>query len=268
MVNSAPVIPTGPPPHPAMDYAALRSEAVALLGRLSASQWTDHNVHDPGITILEQLCFAITDLAYRTDFPIADLIATGGMETWPPAAAQLLSGDPVTQEDLRALLQAMGATALRITPRETTDLLLYFHERDGSSGRGDLLGEPPPWDPLGQAIRLRGLRQVRLQPSALIPAATGRLHRSRLLGEDVLVEALSPFSVAVHADLEVGAVDDPAGLLAQIIETLQATITPKPEAPPRRGNPQFGSAACPPRSPPGADGALHRPCSSFGAREA
>jgi hypothetical protein len=235
MANSAPVIPTGPPPHPAMDYASLRSEAVALLGRLCGSQWTDHNIHDPGITILEQLCFAITDLAYRTDFSIADLIATGGMETWPPAAAQLLSGDPVTQEDLRALLQAMGATALRITPRETTDLLLYFHDRDGSSGRGDLLGEPPPWDPLGQAIRLKGLRQVRLQPSALIPAATGRLHRSRLLGEDVLVEALSPFSVAVHADLEVGAADDPAGLLAQIIETLQATITPEPEAPPAEG---------------------------------
>ena len=235
MANLSPVIPTGPPPHPAMDYAALRSEAVALLGRLCGSQWTDHNIHDPGITILEQLCFAITDLAYRTDFPIADLIATGGMEAWPPAAAQLLQGDPVTEEDLRTLLQAMGAKALRITPRETTDLLLYFHERDGSSGRGDLLGEPPPWDPLGQPIRLRGLRQVRLQPSALIPAVTGRLHRSRLLGEDLLVEALSPFSVAVHADLEVGAVDDPAGLLALILATLQATITPEPEAPAPEG---------------------------------
>ncbi|MCS5691140.1 hypothetical protein NZK33_03960 [Cyanobium sp. FGCU-6] len=235
MATSPPVIPTGPPPHPAMDYAALRSEAVALLGRLSGSQWTDHNIHDPGITILEQLCFAITDLAYRTDFPIADLTAIGGMEAWPPPAAQLLSGDPVTQEDLRALLQTMGATALRIIPRETTALPLYFHERDGSSGRGDLLGEPPPWDPLGQPIRLRGLRQVRLQPAALIPAVTGRLHRSRLLAEDVLVEDLTPFFVAVHADLEVGAVDDPAGLLAEILRILQAAITPEPEAPPAEG---------------------------------
>lgn len=235
MPPPSPVIPTGPPPHPAMDYAALRSEAVALLGRLSDSQWTDHNIHDPGITILELLCYAITDLAYRSDFPIADLIATAGMEVWPPPAAQILSGDPVTEDDLRALLQAMGAAALRITPRETTALPLYFHERDGSSGRGDLLGEPPPWDPLGQPIRLRGLRQVRLQPTALIPEATGRLHRSRLLGEDLLVEALTPFSVAVHAELEVGAVDDPEGLLAHILETLQAAITPEPGAPPAEG---------------------------------
>jgi hypothetical protein len=229
------VIPTGPPPHPAMDYAALRSEAVALLGRLSGSQWTDHNVHDPGITILEHLCYAITDLAYRTDFPIADLIATAGLEAWPPPPAQLLQGDPVTEEDLRTLLQTMGATALRITPRETTDFLLYFHERDSSSGGGDLLGAPPPWDPLEQPIRLRGLRQVSLQPPALIPAVTSRLHRSRLLGEDLLVAVLTPFPVAVHADLEVAAVDDPAGLLAEIIATLQTTITPEPGAPPAEG---------------------------------
>lgn len=235
MVNSPPVIATGPPPHPAMDYAALRSEAVALLGRLSGSQWTDHNIHDPGITILEQLCFAITDLAYRIDFPIADLIASSGMGAWPPPAAQLLRGDPVTEDDLRTLLQAMGATDLRISPRDSTALPLFFHERDGRSGMGDLLGEPPPWDPLGQPIRLRGLRQVRLQPADLLPVVTGRLHRSRLLGEDLLVEDLTPFPVAVHADLEVGAVDDPEGLLVQILETLQAAITPEPGAPPAEG---------------------------------
>jgi hypothetical protein len=58
-----------------------------LLGRLCGDQWSDFNSHDPGITILEQLCYAITDLAYRSNFPIADLIATGGMEAWPPPAA-------------------------------------------------------------------------------------------------------------------------------------------------------------------------------------
>lgn len=235
MANSFPVIPTGPPPHRAMDYAAMRSEAVALLGRLSGSQWTDHNIHDPGITILEQLCFAITDLAYRTNFPIADLIATAGGEAWPPPPAQLLQGDPVTEEDLRTLLLSLGATDLRITPWESTVLPLFFNEQDGSSGMGDLLGSAPPWDPLRQPISLRGLRQVRLQPAALIHAVTGRLHRSRLLGEDLMVAVLTPFSVAVHADLEVAAVDDPEALLADILNTLQASITPEPGAPPAEG---------------------------------
>jgi hypothetical protein len=32
-----------------------------------APEWTDTNEHDPGITVLEVLCYAITDLQYRSD---------------------------------------------------------------------------------------------------------------------------------------------------------------------------------------------------------
>jgi len=209
-----------------MDYPALRSEALALLGRLSGSQWSDHNIHDPGITILEQLCFAITDLAYRTEFPIEDLVATAGLDSWPPPRAQLLQGDPVTDDDLRKLLMSKGAVALRITRGESADVPLYFHERDSNTGRGDLLAAPPSWDPLARPINLVGLRQVRLQPSDLIPEVSGHLHRRRLLCEDLQVGALIPFSVVVQAELEVAAVDNTESLLAQILETLQTAITP------------------------------------------
>ncbi len=227
MNSTSPVIPTGPPPHPAMDYAALRSEAVALLGRLSGSQWTDHNVHDPGITILEQLCYAITDLAYRTDFPIADLIATSaGGDPWPPPAGQILRGDPVTAEDLRETLRAAGATAMRIASLDASALILYFHERDSSTGSGELRLEPPAADSNAQPLHLRGLRQVLVQPTAILPEVERRLHQARLLGEDFLVKGLDPFRVAVFADLEVAAVDDPEGLLVSILQHLQATIAP------------------------------------------
>jgi hypothetical protein len=30
--------------------------------------WSDYNVHDPGITLLELLCYGITDIAHRTTF--------------------------------------------------------------------------------------------------------------------------------------------------------------------------------------------------------
>ena len=36
--------------------------------------WTDYNVHDPGITILEALCYAITDLGYRMGWRIEDIL--------------------------------------------------------------------------------------------------------------------------------------------------------------------------------------------------
>jgi hypothetical protein len=58
----------------AEDFYALRAKAIAYLETHSTEEWTDFNLHDPGITILEQLCFAITDLAYRTNFDIPDLL--------------------------------------------------------------------------------------------------------------------------------------------------------------------------------------------------
>lgn len=58
----------------AMDYDFLRTEGIRLLQKMSGTDWTDYNLHDPGVTILEYLCFAITDLAYRTNFDIGDLL--------------------------------------------------------------------------------------------------------------------------------------------------------------------------------------------------
>ncbi|WDE02907.1 hypothetical protein SG34_015805 [Thalassomonas viridans] len=57
------------------DYAFLRSKGIGYIQALAASQWTDHNIHDPGITLLEMLCYAITDLGYKTDYAIEDILA-------------------------------------------------------------------------------------------------------------------------------------------------------------------------------------------------
>ena len=45
-----------------LDYGTLRQQGIRYLERLAGKAWTDFNAHDPGITILEQLCYAITDL--------------------------------------------------------------------------------------------------------------------------------------------------------------------------------------------------------------
>ncbi|ALP53848.1 hypothetical protein Tel_12280 [Candidatus Tenderia electrophaga] len=61
-------------------FDSLRREGIALAQQLSGKQWTDYNLHDPGVTILEQLCFAITDLIYRAGFPVEDYLAGAGGE--------------------------------------------------------------------------------------------------------------------------------------------------------------------------------------------
>ena len=47
------------------DYAALRQKAIEIVQKLSGKIWTDYNAHDPGITILEQIVFALTEVGYK-----------------------------------------------------------------------------------------------------------------------------------------------------------------------------------------------------------
>jgi hypothetical protein len=53
-----------------MDYDFLRKEGIRYAQALSGNIWTDYNEHDPGVTILEQLCYALTELGYKTNFNI------------------------------------------------------------------------------------------------------------------------------------------------------------------------------------------------------
>ena len=63
---------------PIMDIVALRSMAIERISQLSGSIWNDYNATDPGITILEALCFSILDLGYRMTFDIRDLLTEEG----------------------------------------------------------------------------------------------------------------------------------------------------------------------------------------------
>ena len=56
------------------NYDLLLEKGIALIQNYSGERWTDFNYHDPGVTLLEQICYAITDLGYRTNFPVEDLL--------------------------------------------------------------------------------------------------------------------------------------------------------------------------------------------------
>ena len=63
------------PENKSMNYEFLRKEGIKYIQELSSRIWTDYNSHDPGITILEALCYAITDLGNRASYSIEDIIA-------------------------------------------------------------------------------------------------------------------------------------------------------------------------------------------------
>ncbi|MFT6777233.1 MAG: hypothetical protein ACJAV1_001150 [Paraglaciecola sp.] len=55
-------------------FTSLRREGIKYAQTFSGEIWTDYNAHDPGVTILEHLCYALTDLIYRTDFTVEDYL--------------------------------------------------------------------------------------------------------------------------------------------------------------------------------------------------
>lgn len=90
-------------------FAALKQDGIKYIQQLSGKNWTDYNVHDPGVTILEQLCYALTDLVYRSDFGVEDHLADekGRIDCvrqalYPPE--KILPSRPTTISDYRKVI--------------------------------------------------------------------------------------------------------------------------------------------------------------------
>lgn len=91
------------------DYAFLRAEGLSHIEKLASKLWTDYNVHDPGVTILEMLCYAITDLGFRTAQPVEDILARPQdnlqhMHQQFLSAIKALPSCPVSANDYRQLV--------------------------------------------------------------------------------------------------------------------------------------------------------------------
>ena len=92
----------------AEDYELLRKMGRDYIENLGSDLWTDYNEHDPGITILEALCYAITELGYRTNMDIKDLLteSDGKIAATQPffTAKNILTCSALTVNDYRKLL--------------------------------------------------------------------------------------------------------------------------------------------------------------------
>ena len=91
-----------------LDYTFLRQKGQEYIEKLAGNIWTDYNSHDPGITILEMLSYAITDLGARMELPPENLLAPEnetGTEFHKQffKASQILPSQPVTEADYRKL---------------------------------------------------------------------------------------------------------------------------------------------------------------------
>ncbi|MBN3582466.1 hypothetical protein JYB64_08700 [Algoriphagus aestuarii] len=94
----------------AEDFFALKELGLSFVQKLSGEIWTDYNAHDPGVTILEQLCFGLTDIAFRVGFSMQDILATPpkGKIDWKKnsfhSPSKVFSHHPVTINDHRKMI--------------------------------------------------------------------------------------------------------------------------------------------------------------------
>lgn len=203
--NTPPSIPRSPNLEEAQDFDVLFERGLKRLREVSGAVWTDHNLHDPGITILEVLSFALSDIAYRTSHPIEDLIATLGTNLEAlPVGAQALASNPVTDADIVSCIcdRLPGVRNLwfdrsRVDgndPKDATRTLCFTTFED---------------DTVDEAKVLKTFSRIR-------PLGVG-------LDQVVKVE---PVQIRVGFNVEVEAGVDPIDLTAQLLDAIEQTINP------------------------------------------
>ena len=104
------------------DYALLQEQSIAMIQQLAGNQWTDYNEHDPGVTLLDSINYALLELKYRLGFDFSSYLAdplTGQLdleEVGLKPASEVLAPAVVTPSDYEQLIkqEISGITACNV----------------------------------------------------------------------------------------------------------------------------------------------------------
>ncbi|MGI2257023.1 hypothetical protein ACRRVD_00305 [Candidatus Cardinium hertigii] len=200
-----------------IDYPFLKEQGIAYIRALAGKKWTDYGDHDPGITILEVLAFAIMDLQYRTNFYIEDIWAknpdTVAHTHEQPfyKAEEILPCNPLTQWDfLKIVLDVPGV--------KNADIFL-------SDGPKEIKG--------GYKIFVNVEERIRhtAQEQEVLRVIQQRLYPQRNLCEDFfLIQAMETLPISVKATFEVAhclGYEEGETMIAQILFALQEFLSPR-----------------------------------------
>lgn len=223
-LRKSPSLDPRPPENPGMDFERLKAEVLRWVQELSGTLWTDYNEHDPGVTIIEQLCFALTELSYRAEVPIADLLTYDHGDLDADRHALYAPRDafpcaPVSANDYRRLL-------VDRLPR-LGNAWLYPHEpplgeRGAAATRGlyDLYLYAPGPDPCSC--------EPADAPAALIDAARRIWSQHRSLCEDLRsVQLLQPRALHLQAKVIISDSQSPERVYADLLFRLARFVAPE-----------------------------------------
>lgn len=219
-----------PEQNPGLDQAQLFAEGLEHVRNLSGRLWTDHNTHDPGITILELLCYALTELSYRARYPLPDLLAkpdgnADHMAKQLFTAQQVLPNRALTTSDYRKLIIDLPGVK---NAWVSTAPLFYFAD----TLKRELLAEDPQRAGV-RPVKVRGLYVVRIEymdnadTAAVNDSVRALLNKNRNLCEDFVdVQGVEPEWFSLCAELELTPDADPALVEAKVRSEVERYLTP------------------------------------------
>jgi uncharacterized protein len=228
------------PAAPSMDYTFLRQEGLQWIEKLTSDIWTDYNTHDPGITFLELLSYAITDLGYRTSFPMKDLLSVEAIANENNfkkqffSAIEILPTRPVSEIDLRKLL--IDIDGIRNAWLLRAEELLFVDLKDEI-----VVGAAP--DHKQQCnFELNGIYDVKIELDAKDPDGAEwsnekievikgqlrkRFHAHRNLCEDLRnIEIIEEQKIRVCADVEIEPTANAFEVYAEVMYRLHYYLSP------------------------------------------
>ncbi|MEL6132079.1 MAG: hypothetical protein AAFR59_01805, partial [Bacteroidota bacterium] len=192
-------------PH-SMDFAWLKEHAVQFAQKYAGDLWTDYNAHDPGVTILELLSYALTDVGYRLHAPYEDLIEPdpeivgyeGGRNFFK--GRDILTTYPLTLSDYRALLVDIA---------DVRNAWLTKH-------------------PALSHYQVSFITEDNAKPRQVKTAIWNKLSKYRNLGENFeTIQHIQPYDIEVKAEISIDAQVDPSEAMANILYELVIFFNPE-----------------------------------------
>lgn len=196
-----------------MSFDFLRKKGIEYIESLGSQFWTDYNTHDPGITILEVLCYAITDLGMRINLPIEDLLSNNStpVEEQFFTASQILPMQAITAPDYRKILIDIDPNIKNCWLQKTTkNLFVNCKEAKISLKKEDFTGTP---DIFIKESKIKGYYNILVdfeeitvaEKNLLKTKISEKFHANRNLCEDILeikeIE-IQPIAVCALIELE------------------------------------------------------------------
>ncbi len=198
-----------------LEREQLKEVWLDFMQQLSGDVWTDYNTHDPGITIMEQLCDTMSKINKRATTPIQNLLNSQSRKKREEInnafydAVEILPTNPVTQDDYRILI---------------IDRVQYVKNAWVEPVRDNMQGIKGLYRILLQidetARTEEGIRRIKEEVFALY-------NHHRNLCEDIeSIQVLDVDKIEIFADIDINSEAVAEELLAEILFRLEEHLNP------------------------------------------